>query len=591
MRSLILIFLCCFSLQLHSQNQQLAYQYFRNGEYDKAAAIYKKLFEKHPYNLNYLNYLVDSYQQLEQFNEADLLLKKQLQQFPSQVQLNIEIGYNYQLQHETEKAIPYYNKAINEIKNTPSLGYAIGRTFQNNHLLDYALKAYQIATAANPKANYYFQIAAIYGEKTDIENMFNTYLKLLEKNEVYIPSVKNHIQNFITDDSENENNKLLKKLLFKQLQNNPLSSWNQLLSWLYIQEKNYQRAFIQEKALHKRALINLKEIETLGEIAFNNQAFDVAKNCFHYVLENTQDKVSTLNSKLYLLEINLKTTNRVDEIEKEFQELFLLYGKNTETIALQIAYADFLVFQKNDPDAAISTLKKSLKLPVNKFQEGRIKLKLADVLVYHNKFNSALIYYTQIQNNLKNHEIAQNARFKIAQTSYFKGDFDWAQSQLKVLKNATSQLIANDALDLNLLITDNSVKDSLRIALKKYATADLLALQHKKKAAIDTLQIILTMFKGHPIEDEALFKQAQLFEEENLFQKAIANYLKIIQLNKDDILADDAYYSLAELYLTKLNNEKKAKEYYQKIIFEYPSSIFLVDARKKYRKLRGDLIN
>jgi len=159
------------------------------------------------------------------------------------------------------------------------------------------------------------------------------------------------------------------------------------------------------------------------------------------------------------------------------------------------------------------------------------------------------------------------------------------------LKNSTSQLIANDALDLNLLITDNIVKDSLKIALKKYAKAEFLSLQNKNKEAIDTLHLVLNNFKGHPIEDEALFKQAQLFEENNEFEKAEFNYLKLIKLNNEDILVDDAHYFLAELYLSKLKNKEKAMSYFQKIIFDYPSSIYLVDARKKFRKLRGDQIN
>ncbi len=105
------------------------------------------------------------------------------------------------------------------------------------------------------------------------------------------------------------------------------------------------------------------------------------------------------------------------------------------------------------------------------------------------------------------------------------------------------------------------------------------------------MQVVLTKFKGQPIEDEALFKQAQLFKKTNQFKKAEANYLQLIKINRNDILADDAHYYLAELYLNKLNNIEKAKAYYQKIIFEYPSSIYLVEARKKFRKLRGDKIN
>jgi len=212
-------------------------------------------------------------------------------------------------------------------------------------------------------------------------------------------------------------------------------------------------------------------------------------------------------------------------------------------------------------------------------------------LVYTGKFNQALINYTQVQTKLKNSRLAQTARFKVAQTSYFKGDYKWALSQLKVLKSSTSQLIANDALELHLLISDNLAGDSIPKALKAYARADLLAFQNRNKVAIDSLNAVLLNFKGHPIEDEALFKQAKLFEKTKAYDFAENNYQKIITLQSDGILVDNAYFELGQLYDTKLLDIEKAKEMYQKIIFEFPSSIFLVEARKRFRKLRGDIIN
>ncbi|NLP57770.1 tetratricopeptide repeat protein [Lutibacter sp. B1] len=591
MKKFIFIVLCFFSLNICAQEAQLAYQYFRNGEYKKAASIYESLFQKHSYNTSYLSYLIDCYQQLEKYTEVETLIQKQLEEYPEQKQLYIELGYNFQLQHQKEKAIPYYEKALKAIDNSSNIGYLIGKTFQDNHLLDYAILAYKKTMELKPNSNYNLQIAYIYGEKSEIDNMLNTYLDMVEINDNYLSAIKTYIGRYITDDSENENNILLKKLLIKRSLNNPKNSWNNLLSWLFIQQKEYDKALIQEKALYKRNLNDLTGLIELGEIAFENNDFITTKNCFNYIIENTNNIEILLKAKLYLLEIDIKNNADVSLLENQFQQLFDQYGINKNTITIQAIYAEFLAFKKNDPEKAISILKNALKLPVNEFQNGYLKTKLADILVFTNKFSSALIYYTQVQNNLKNHTIGQTARFKIAQTSYFKGDFDWAQSQLKVLKNSTSQLIANDALDLNLLITDNVVKDSLKTALKKYAVADLLSYQNKNQQAIDTLQLILNKFKGHPIEDEALFKQAQLFEKMNAFEKAEYNYLQIVKINKDDILVDDAIYCLAELYVNKFNNTEKAKEYYQKIIFEYPSSIYLVDARKKYRKLRGDLIN
>ncbi len=591
MRKILILFICCFSLQIQAQEASLAFLYLRNGEYEKAAAIYKTLHEKNPFNSNYLKNLVTSYQQLENFEEVHSIINKQIEKLSNQNYLLVELGYNYQLQYKQDSATFFYEKALKSIEKYKNQGYLIGRAFQNNHLLDYALLAYKKSMEVNPNANYNLQIAAIYGEKADLENMFNTYLNLVEANTNYLRTAKTYIGKYITEDAENESNIYLRKLLITKLQNNPQNSWNQLLSWLYIQQKEYAKALIQEKALFKRDTSSLKGIIDLAEISFSNADYLVSQNSFNYVLENTNNLEEQLMAKLYLLQISIKTDAEISVTEQQFQQLFLDYGKNVNTIAVQLVYAEFLAFKKNEPQKAILLLKDALKLPVNEFQKGTIKTKLADILVYTNKFSTALIYYTQVQNDLKSHTIGQTARFKIAQTSYFKGDFEWAQSQLKVLKNSTSQLIANDALDLNLLITDNVVKDSLKIALKTYAKADLLAFQNKNQSAIDTLQVVLTNFKGHALEDEALFKQAKLLEKTSKFIQAESNYLQIIALNKDDILVDDAIYYLAELYLNKLNTTEKAKEYYQKIIFEYPSSIYLVDARKKYRKLRGDLVN
>ncbi|MCF6279688.1 MAG: tetratricopeptide repeat protein [Flavobacteriaceae bacterium] len=587
MKKIILFFLLIFSTLAYTQEQQIAYDYFRKGEYEKAASIYKLLFEKNSYNSNYLNLLVDCYQQLENFDKAQLLIENHLKKQPSQTHFYVELGYNYELQHQQEKAEKQYQKALKALNKNKHSGYSIGRAFQNNHLLDYALQSYKTAMEQNPNTNYTFQIAQIYGEKGDIKNMFDTYLNTVEKEERQTKTILRYVGKFITDDSKNEYNILFKKLILKRLQASPKNSWNQLLSWLFMQQKHYGKAFIQEKALYKRTQGSLSDIINLGKIAFDYKDYKTTQNIFNYILENSTNQPEIIDAKLHLLFVSVETSNDLEFVDSEFQKIFEEYGKSSNTINIQLAYADFLTFKKNKPKKAMDVLKEALKLRSNKYQKGAIKIKLGDVLVFNGRFNEALIYYSQVQTSLKNHILAQTARYKVAQTSYFKGDFDWAEAQLKVLKGSTTQLIANDALDLSLIISDNSVKDSLKIVLKLYAKADLLAYQHKNKEAIATLSIILKDHKGHAIEDETLFKQAEIFEELKQFDKAENNYSKIIAINVEDILVDDAYYRLGEINF-KQNNIEKAKEYYQKIIFDFPSSIHLVEARKKYRKLRGD---
>lgn len=587
MRKIIFFFLFLLPMISLAQEQQLAYDYFRKGEYEKAASVYEKLYVENKFNAHYLSKLIDCYQQLEEFTKAKESIEKHLEEFPSQVHFYVEIGYNYELQHLQSEADSYYKKALSTLDVKTNYGYSIGKAFQENHLLDYALEAYKKTMIQNPKANYNIQVASIYGEKGEINNMFDTYLSMVDVDEKYTNTIMRYIGKYITDDSQNEYNTVFKRLVLKRLQSNQKNSWNELLSWLFMQQKEYDKAYIQEKALHKRSLESLEGIVRLGEIAFDNKEYETTEKCFDYVLENTVDVVEIMDAKLYKLYINIETSEDFSDVNSQFQALFNEYGKSTSTLDIQIAYADFLTFKYNQPDQAIKVLKGALKLRSNNFQKGAIKIKLGEVLVFNNRFNEALIYFSQVQASLKNHILAQKARFKVAQTSYYKGDFDWAETQLKVLKGSTSQLIANDALDLSLIINDNIVQDSLRLALKTYAQADLLAYQHKNQQAVDSLNTILTQHKGHAIEDEALFKQAKVFEEMKLYEKAESNYLKIIKINAEDILVDDAYYNLGEIN-SQQNNIEKAKEYYQKIIFDFPSSIHLVDARKKYRKLRGD---
>jgi tetratricopeptide (TPR) repeat protein len=217
---------------------------------------------------------------------------------------------------------------------------------------------------------------------------------------------------------------------------------------------------------------------------------------------------------------------------------------------------------------------------------GRIKLKLADVLIIDEQFNKALLYYAQVYTTLRNSPLAQEARFKSAKASYYSGDFEWAESQLKVLKSSTSQLIANDALELKLLITDHKFGDSLQSPLRQYAKADLLNHQNKKIEAIEVLNRLIQDHSTHAIVDQALLFQAKLFEQNNQFSNASENYLKIITDFSSEILIDDALYAMAELLRTKLSQDEKAMPYYEKIIFNHPDSIHFVDSNKHYRSLR-----
>ncbi|GGG35019.1 hypothetical protein GCM10010976_03350 [Bizionia arctica] len=577
---------------MFSQEDLVASEYFKNGEFEKAALSYKRLHDKSPNNNNYLLQLVKTYQQLENYQEAETLLLDQITKvnYPP---LTIELGYNYQLQNDLINAEKNYNIALETIDQNPNFVFVIGKAFEDRSLLEQAIVAYEKGIILKPDQNFNFLLARIYGEQGKVEKMFESYLNFVEINDTYLNTIKRAFSEFISENNDNENNIILKRLLLKKIQIDQNLLWNEMLSWLFVQQKDFNKAFTQEKAIFFRQPETLDRIEELGNIAINDKEFEIALDIFTYLGETAQDLDTKLDAYYHVINIKtqIATPAEYKNILKEYDLVFDTYGKQTQTLPLQIAYAHFLAFYIHDSPNAITVLKKSLELPLNSFQEAGVKMELGDILVLQENFNEALIYYTQVQRNLKNSTLAQEARFKVAKTSYYKGDFKWAESQLKILKSSTSQLIANDALELMLLITDNKYEDSTQTALNLYAKADLMAFQNNTNEAIELLDVILNEHKGKTIEDQALFKQAQLFDLKKEYHKAEANYQSIITNFSDDILADDAYFYLAELYRTKLNEPEKAQDLYEKIIFNYQDSIYFVDARNNFRLLRGDAIN
>ncbi|MFH6770422.1 tetratricopeptide repeat protein [Gaetbulibacter aestuarii] len=591
MKSLILI--CCLMVSLgFAQEDRLAQTYFDNGDYAKAALEYEKLYSERPNNINYIEALIDTYQQLEEYKKAEDFINKLIKRVPYPG-FYVYLGHNYQLQGNQDQADFYYDEAIKSIETGVNNVYGVTRAFKKYALIDQTISVFEKAMEINPDFNFNLQLAQLYGEKGDLQKMFDSYLDFADKNPVSKSTVKRALNDFISEDPESENNQLFRKTLLKKMQQTPKILWNEMLSWLFIQQKEYNKAFIQEKAIFKRQPENLFLIEDLADIAADDGDTESAKGIYKYLSETAQDVDTKLNAEYHLLQLEVRENDPslYESINKKYTALLDEFGRYQQTLRLQIAYAHFLAFHLNKTEQATKLLETALDLPLREQEKAEVKMELGDILVLEERFNKALIYFTQIQRSLKNSEIAQEARFKVAKTSYYKGDFKWAEAQLNILKASTSQLMANDALELKLMISDNKYEDSTQTALKLYAKADLRHFQNKPKEAVALLDKIINEHKTEPIVAQALYKQAQLFEAQKKYSDAANNYQLVIDNYRDGILADDALYHLAKLYDGILNQPEKAKTLYEQILFDHADSIYLVEARKRYRAMRGDLVN
>lgn len=578
----------------NSNDAKLAAQYYNNKEYDKAQVYYEKLFnatKSEPYYVR----LLDCFIKLEAYKSGEKLIKRQLKKNAHQLYLYTDLGNLYDVSNQSAKSKQAYEKALKLLtaKQQQIMGLANG--YLKYQQLDYAISTYQkgqkLLKGSYP---FNFELAQVYYTQGKTEEMLNEYLALLDYQESYIQSIQNALQTTLVA----EDKALLKSLLIRRVQKNGAKKvFSEMLIWVYIQEKNFAGAFIQAKALDKRENEDGKRIMSLGSLSVGNKDYETAIKCYEYITEKGDESYYYSTAKMAIVEVYNKKIIDSDYTQEDLLELASAYqttidelGKTAETVALMNGLAHLNAFYLHDTEAAKLLLNETIGIPrIKPYDKAKSKLGLADILLFTNDIWEASLLYSQVEKAYKHDQLGENAKFKNAQISFYTGDFSWAKTQLDALKASTSKLIANDAMRLSILITDNIEIDTTTAPLMLFAQADLLAYQNKNEAAMNLLDTLKLGYPNHTIADDILYKRYQINYKQKKYTAAAKNLEAIVKDYAYDILADDAIYYLALLYDNELGEKEKAANYYKKIIFDYQDSIYVVDARKRYRALRDEL--
>lgn len=582
-------------------DEKLAKQYFQNKEFDKALDIYEKLYNSKNGGFFYSDYL-NCLLELQQYPEAEKLIKKHLKSDPYNFPVLIDLGYVYFLQNEKEKSKDQYEKVLKYLRPNEEEIRNAAQAFIDHNELDFAVRTYDKGRKLfGGMVAFHFELADVYAMKKDVPGVFNEYLDAVNENEGLLQNVQNALQTMLSDDANGKKNEYLRQLLIKKIQENPERDvYSDLLIWQYIQAKDFEAAFIQSKALDKRLKEEGQRIMNLAALCKANQAWETAIKCLQYVTSKGIENIYYISAKMDLVEVmNKKITENGNYTTKDLLELEMLYrstldelGRHAQTSKMVRGWAKLEAFYLEKPDSAILLLESCLSFPnLSSREVAETKMELGDVLVFIGEVWDASLLYSQAEKMFKNDPIGQEAKLRNARLSYYNGEFAWAQAQLNVLKSATTQLIANDALYLALLIGDNIIEDSTGGALRLFATADLLKFQNKDSLALVHLDSIPVLFPGSMLEDDILFIKAQIAIKRNQSEKALEYFEKIYNTFADEVLGDDALFKSAEIYQFRLNNPGKAKELYQEFLLRYPGSLYTVEARKRFRELRGDKVN
>lgn len=593
---LITFSLCSFS-QDFEQQKQLAEQFYQNGEFDKAIPIYHTILKKSNYDKYIYNSYIKSLIEIKDYHTAEKELKKLSKQFPLSPKYKIDLGNIYLLEENTKKANLIFDEVLRKLKNNEQEILEVANSFRKIAQYDNAIKAYLIGQRNLNNATLFLnELAFLHLNKKDINSYIDVKLDLL----IYFPAELDRVRGDINNDLiEREHYILLKNKLFKFLQKKPNNfNFSELLIWTLIHLKEYDSALIQSKALDKRLDTGGKFTFELAELLNDKQNYSKAIEVYTYLVEfgmnyyRVPSKSALLSCKKAQIEIsNPIIIDHVKDLIMDYENFLLENRNHDQTIDTHKELANLYCYYLNDFQKAKETLIEAMKNHrLGQIKMAEFKTELGDIHLFSGDIWEAMLLYGQVDKDFKDSPIGDNAKFKIAKLSYYTGDFDWAQTQLDVLKASTTKIIANDALQLSTFITDNYGLDSIHRPMYLYAQAELFEHQKNIDSCFLKMDSILISYPSHSLTDDILFKKSKLALKSRKLEESTEYLRKIIEFYPDDLLIDDAIYNLA-IILENNGSVEEAKELFEQIILKHSDSIFVTEARKKFRKLRGDNIN
>ena len=588
--------------QQESKQQQeanLANHYYKAGEYEKSAVLYKKLAERKNFNEYYFNQYIESLLALEDFDTAESSLQQAINLHPRNIELYVTYGNLRERQGRTDEADEKFRLAISKlgIENRNSIS-RLGNSFSRLIKYDLALEAYlKGEELSNNSGLYAHSIAEIYRRQNKKPEMIKYFLKSSYATSERIASVQNYFtKNLITE----EDYAALRSELYTKVQDEPENLfYPEMIQWVFVHNKQYTKALRQARALDKRLNENGQRIFDLARIAKNDKDYDTAIKAYQYIIDNKESINSYyVDAKKQLLDTKRKriiagsyTSEDLSSLKAEYIDYLDNYGRNSQSSLVSLKLAELEARYINDLDAGIQILNEVIKYPgINNYIKANAKLDLADYYLMSGEVWESTLLYSQVDKEFREDHLGEKARFKNAKLSYYIGDFDWAQEQFDILKSATTRLISNDAIDLSVFIMDNANLDTTYAPLALFSEAELLLFQNRVDEAFNKLDSIGLVYVDHTLIDDVYYAKAVQYTEMGEIERAADYYQRIIEEYPEEIRADNAIFNLAELYENELDDADQAKELYQTLFIDYPDSTFSIEARKRFRLLRGDNI-
>jgi tetratricopeptide (TPR) repeat protein len=582
----------------------LASTYMKSGQFEHAIPLLEDLHADDPGTNAYFLRLKEAYAEMKRYEDAIGLVDERISSVGRTPYLLAERGALLIRMGEDSTAFAAWDEALS-LAPGRSLPYReVYRAMTSVRMYEEAVDVLQRARhALDFPSAFRNELAELFILTGRNGEAMNEYLELVRES----PDQQAYVRSRLVRMSQNEGMFLdALPVIEEAVRKDPTHrAIRELAAWMYREAGRYDRALDANRAIDR---LNDEEGRVLFMFALNAadaKAFEYAFQALDDIVRWYPESPSAVSA--LLSRADLHTSMAEYENESAFDDA----GNRIPSAHLDAALAGYRRFMQDNPSDpripdvlwrmaglqldhfhALGEAQSLLNEIVTRHPEStvadRARHDLSVIQLLRGDLAGARLAFSRLENDLRIGELAERSRFELALIAFYSGQFESALTLADALDENTATDIANDAIELKVLLRENRGPDSLDTPLRKYAESELAFRQRRFTESLDILSQLQLTYPEHPLADEIRFRRAEALEQLGRFVEAQDAFAGVAAAYPDGYLADRGLFAAARIYEEYMDDAAAAIAAYSDLLLRYPGSLLAPEIRSRIRKLRGD---
>ncbi len=574
---------------------RLAQSFEEADEWERAAALYEELYKSEPMNYSFFDGLTRSYTQLKEYEKTIATIRRWFITHPRDINLITTLGGLYYDSGNETAADSAWKVVLSIDPNNVQSYRIVANEMMQHRLYEQCIRTYRDGRAIS-KSEVLFadELGTLYAALQQYPSATQEYLRLVKNNPDQVAFVQSRLSAIIVKpEALQAASEIVKTEVNKAPENIAL---HRLYVWLLVEERQYNSALEQYRMIDHLTNAHGNELFNFAQQLNQEHASAAAAEAFKEIIDRFTTSALLPSARFgyarALEELSDEADSLAPESQPSYKDAIQIYEslaatQNHSDLAAQSLFRIGVIkFERLfDLNGALSALNmiKEFSAAMNILYDATMKI--GEVQIARNDLVGARMEFEKAA-KLPIVTYQDQAVFKLAELNYFEAQFDTSLSLLKRFSTNLNTDLTNDALQLQYFIQENQT--SSLPALSEFAQADLQMRQRKYPESLSRFRNIVQQYPASLLVDDAMMKIGELHLKLKQTNDAMTAFRFIADSIQLSILKDRAQFRIAEISENVLHNKAQAITAYEKLLEQFPNSLYAEQARKRIRLLRGD---